>query len=184
MSLKYAILSMVSSQPQSGYDIAKDFSTSVNFYWEASHQQIYKTLAELERKQWLDMERVEQPGKPDKKNYSITLLGKQALLDWAGEPTKPMPRKNALLVKLLAIEEVGSAVLTKELKRYQHVTQEKLNIYRQIESDFFKQGIEGIDCLLGLGKFLALRKGIHFSEGELQWLAETLDALEPLSEPG
>ncbi len=57
MSLTYAILSALISDPSSGYDLAKRFNASiegsVGFFWNASFQQIYRELNRLEEKEWL-----------------------------------------------------------------------------------------------------------------------------------
>jgi DNA-binding PadR family transcriptional regulator len=178
MSLKHAILSMVTQKEKSGYDIAKEFSGSVNFYWEASHQQIYKTLSELETKQWLAVNIVNQTGKPDKKNYSITTQGREELMAWVERPTKKAPIKNSLLIKLMTIEEVGSEILSKELTCYQKEVEQQLNTFLEIENHFFKHKKECLYSLYNKSKYLALRKGIHFAEAELKWITECLDILK------
>lgn len=48
MALSYAILAALFNQPCSGYDLVKRFNKSVECFWSASHQQIYKALAKLE----------------------------------------------------------------------------------------------------------------------------------------
>lgn len=180
MSLRHAILCMVINHPKSGYDIAKEFSGSVNFYWEASHQQIYKTLSELESKQWLKVMAVEQAGKPNKKDYEITSLGKKELLKWVEHPTKTAPRKNALLIKLLAMEEVGASVLIKELRRYQLGIEQQLAVFQKIEVECFQQDKQGVESLAYVSQHLALRRGISFTKAELEWLSESLATLESL----
>ena len=178
MSLKHAILSMVTQKAKSGYDIAKEFSGSVSFYWEASHQQIYKTLSELEAKEWLAAHAITQTGKPDKIDYSITAQGREELMAWVERPTKKAPIKNALLVKLLTIEEVGHEVLLKELTRHQETTKKQLAIYLQIEETCFKNNKECLQSLYYKSQYLALRKGIHSCESELQWLSECFHILK------
>ncbi len=178
MSLKHAILSMVISQPKSGYDIAKEFSGSVNFYWGASHQQIYKTLAELENNQWLAVEGIAQLGKPNKKNYSITAKGREELLLWVEQPSKKPSAKNILLVKLLTLEEVGKDVLIKVLNDHQLKAEQNLKTYQNIEEEFFSNGVEDIKELYYVSKYLSLRYGINHAKGELLWLEETLQVLE------
>ena len=178
MSLKHAILSMVTDKAKSGYDISKEFSGSVSFYWEASHQQIYKTLAELEAKQWVKVNTIQQTGKPDKKDYCITALGLQALIQWVEQPTKRPPIKNELLVKLLTIEKVGTEVLVKELRRQQNLVQQQLAIFQQIEETISQDTSTCLKSLYCKSKYLALRRGIYFAEGELKWLEECLHSLE------
>jgi len=61
----------------------KNFESSVAFYWTASHQQIYKTLAEMHSLGLVTLNLTEQISKPDKKIYSLTSQGEQELIEWA-----------------------------------------------------------------------------------------------------
>ena len=181
MSLKHAILSMVISQPKSGYDIAKEFSGSVNFYWAASHQQIYKTLSELEKNEWLNVEAIEQTGKPDKKNYGITAQGKKELLRWVERPTKRSPMKNSLLIKLLTLEEAGSQRITETLLTYKLDVEKQLAVLTTINTQCFPQGIKDIHQHNTISQYIALRRGIFFHKGEIAWLEEALDIIATIA---
>ena len=44
MSLAHAILVSLVCEPKSGYDLAKQFDGTVGFFWQATHQQIYRDL--------------------------------------------------------------------------------------------------------------------------------------------
>ena len=44
MSLTYGILGFLSYGSMTGYDLAKAFSCSVNFFWNAQTSQIYREL--------------------------------------------------------------------------------------------------------------------------------------------
>ena len=41
MSLKHAILTLLESQPGSGYDLVKRFKDGLGYFWNAKHQQVY-----------------------------------------------------------------------------------------------------------------------------------------------
>ncbi|HEY9751061.1 MAG TPA: PadR family transcriptional regulator, partial [Allocoleopsis sp.] len=87
MSLAHAILVLLTDSPQSGYDLAKRFDGSVGFFWQASHQQIYRELAKLEAQQWVEAEAIAQTGRPDKKLYHVTEIGQQQLILWMQQPS-------------------------------------------------------------------------------------------------
>ncbi|MCX7595443.1 MAG: PadR family transcriptional regulator, partial [Fischerella sp.] len=82
MALAHAILASLIGRPCSGYDLAKQFDGSVGFFWQATHQQIYRELSKLETQGWITSEIISQEGRPDKKLYSVTELGKQQLKEW------------------------------------------------------------------------------------------------------
>ncbi|BDZ59419.1 PadR family transcriptional regulator [Barrientosiimonas endolithica] len=48
MSLQHAICVSLAEQSASGYELTRRFDRSLGFFWSASHQQIYRTLARME----------------------------------------------------------------------------------------------------------------------------------------
>ena len=177
MSLKYAILSMVINKEKSGYDIAKEFKSTINFFWKASHQQIYKTLSELDHQGLVKHQLLQQPDKPDKKSYLITELGKQELANWVSQPSNMPTVRNELLVKLLSIETVGISVLIEELKRYLVNVEQQLVIYQQIETQHYQCDPKSLPSLYYTSLYLTLRKGIIWAHSEIEWLREAIELL-------
>ncbi|EMY32485.1 putative PadR family transcriptional regulator, partial [Arthrobacter crystallopoietes BAB-32] len=49
MSLPHAILTALLEKPGSGAELTRRFDRSFGFFWPATHQQIYRELAKLER---------------------------------------------------------------------------------------------------------------------------------------
>lgn len=47
MSLRHALLNLLSGEPRSGYDLARLFTVSMGNVWPAQHSQIYPELAKL-----------------------------------------------------------------------------------------------------------------------------------------
>lgn len=88
-TLGYAILSVLGRKPCSGYQLA----SYLEVLWPAKHSQIYPLLSKMEQNGLLEFEHVEQTGKPDKKIYSITEKGREALGTWVTEkPGAPVIR--------------------------------------------------------------------------------------------
>ncbi|MEA5447350.1 PadR family transcriptional regulator [Leptolyngbya sp. CCNP1308] len=181
MALSHAILAALTDRPCSGYDLAKQFDGSVGFFWHASHQQIYRELTKLEDQGLVTAEAVAQEGKPDKKIFSVTESGKTVLKEWIAQPSKCVPTKDDLLVKLfvghLVSPETVQATLHHE--RAQHVA--ALAAYRDIESKYFLN----CETLSPPARFqyITLRNGIHYETSWLTWCDETLTNLETLK-PG
>ena len=48
MSLRYALLALLTAQPMTGYDLARAFHTSVGHVWHAPDSQIYPELRRME----------------------------------------------------------------------------------------------------------------------------------------
>ena len=77
-NLEIVLLSKLSQQPSTGYDLSKLIQQSP---WKASHQQVYRSLSKLEQNLMVNCVVIPQLGKPDKKCYSITDCGRDALMN-------------------------------------------------------------------------------------------------------
>ncbi len=82
MSLRYALLALLTSQPLTGYDAFKHFEQSVGYVWHAPDSQIYPELRRMEKDGLLSG--VEEPWgkKGKKKRYHITPEGVEAFRAW------------------------------------------------------------------------------------------------------
>ena len=178
MALSHAILSALMNQPCSGYDLAKQFDVSVGYFWTASHQQIYRELNKLEEKALLTSTAIVQEGRPDKKLYEVTVAGQEALKDWMAQPASLPPIKDDLLVKLFSGYLIPPDQIKAVLEKARDEHQAMLEIYRQIESDFFSNPEEM--TLSARFQYLTLRNGIHFEQGWLNWYDEAIATLESL----
>ncbi len=180
MALAYAILAALSERSCSGYDLAKLFDGSVGFFWKATHQQIYRELTKLEAQGWLESETIRQEGRPDKKLYTATNVGQQALQRWIAQPGEASPIKDELLVKLFAGYLVPDPTLIAELERHQAVHQARLTTYYQIEQQHFAQP-ETLSRPERL-RHLTLQAGIHYEKDWLAWCAEAIATLKELAQ--
>jgi DNA-binding PadR family transcriptional regulator len=86
MSLEYAILGFLNYAPLTGYELKKAFDASVRHFWPANQSQIYRTLARMAERGWVEMEVVPQEDRPPRKVYHITEAGREALLRWLSTP--------------------------------------------------------------------------------------------------
>ncbi|MGB3691697.1 MAG: PadR family transcriptional regulator [Spirulinaceae cyanobacterium] len=176
MSLTYAILATLTDEPASGYDIAKKFDSSVSFFWQASHQQIYRELNKLEEKSWIFAETITQEGRPNKKIYSLTKLGKEKIIEWIAKPGKVSPHKEEVLVKLFAGYLVKPQILIRELERHRQLHKRQLDVYKGIAQQNFPQPHQlsfPHKC-----QYLTLRQGIRYEENYIGWCQEAIEFLE------
>jgi DNA-binding PadR family transcriptional regulator len=132
MSLDFAILGFLNYHPYTGYDLKKVFDTSVRHFWPADQSQIYRTLARLTKQGFVEVEKVPQEDRPDRKVYHITEAGRAELLKWlAGPPPLDEPRSAPLIQvffagqlsdeEVLAKFESVAAVMREILARYDQV---------------------------------------------------------------
>jgi PadR family transcriptional regulator, regulatory protein AphA len=177
MTLPYAILAALINQPCSGYDLVKRFNKSVECFWSASHQQIYKALAKLEDEQYIDSEKIEQENRPNKKIYAVTDAGRQHLQQWIGEPDEISPLKSDLLIRLSVGHTVPTDTLVQTVQAYYEQHREKLKIYQAISKQYAQLPDISRESQF---QYLALRAGIR---QQLAWLAWCEEALGFLGQP-
>ena len=97
MSLEFAILGFLNYHPYTGYDLKKIFDSSVRHFWSADQSQIYRTLARLMDLSYVEMEKVVQEDRPDRKVYHITDSGRAELSKWlSGPPPMDEPRQRTI----------------------------------------------------------------------------------------
>ncbi|WP_321890474.1 PadR family transcriptional regulator [Burkholderia cenocepacia] len=140
MSLPHALLTALAERPGSGSELADRFDRSIGYFWQATHQQIYRELRRLEEMGWIESLPAES-GRGRKRAYRILPAGKKELRRWIAEPEDPTPLREALMVRLRAEAVLGPAGLEHEIRRRIALHQEKLDLYLQIEArDFATAG--------------------------------------------
>ncbi|KAM3094210.1 PadR family transcriptional regulator [Phormidesmis sp. 146-12] len=177
MSLKHTILAFLSRQPLSGYDVAKEFAEGFgSCFWKASQQQIYAELTKLEQQGSVTYEAIPQPGRLDKKIYSITEQGQQELLDWLIKPCEPAAIREDLGVMGLAGHLVPSQVVIREIARRRQLHVEMVQQVEKLDQHFAQQ-LDSLD-LKDLYMHLIIRRGIRYQKEWVAWCDEALQAIE------
>lgn len=176
MALKHTILAFLSRQPLSGYDVAKEFAEGFgSCFWKASQQQVYAELAKLEQQGRVTYEAIPQPGRLDKKIYSITDRGQQELLDWLTKPCEPAAIREDLGVMGLAGHLVSSQVVSREIERRRQLHVEMLQHVKKLD-EYFSQHLDSLD-LKDLYMHLVIRRGIRYQQEWVAWCDEAIAAI-------
>ncbi|MGE5449967.1 MAG: PadR family transcriptional regulator [Methanomassiliicoccales archaeon] len=128
MSLQYAILGMLTYEPRTGYELKAFFDHSINFVWTAKLSQIYRELANLEDKGYVTSMLEMQEGRPDKKIYTVTGVGKQAFQDWVEKFPSSLSTavRDEFSVHVFFGSRIDPEEITFQLKRFIKEKQEEL----------------------------------------------------------
>ncbi|MEL7316359.1 MAG: PadR family transcriptional regulator [Cyanobacteria bacterium J06559_3] len=178
MALAHAILVALIDSPSSGYDLARRFSGAVGFFWEASHQQIYRELSKLDTEGHVSSETVQQGIRHNKKLYSLTARGKAFLIEWLKIPSSISPIKDDLLVKLFSGYLVAPETLLGELRHHRKQHQLRLTEYQAIEDRLFPD--TAALSLEATYPYLTLRNGIQLEQAWLRWCDDAITTLSNL----
>lgn len=109
MSLRSALLSLLSAEPMSGYDLERVLNETSGFVWTAQSSQIYPTLRQMERDQLIEAEE-QRTGDRARRVYRLRKEGAEALERWVAEPVVYGPERDvahlkASLLNLLTLDQ-------------------------------------------------------------------------------
>src|SRR5262245_50063289 len=96
VSLRHALLGMLSLRPGTGYELAQRFDSSMANAWHASHSQIYPELARLQEEGLVE---VVGEGARRSRTYAVTDAGRVALRDWLVESEPNRSQRNETTVR-------------------------------------------------------------------------------------
>jgi DNA-binding PadR family transcriptional regulator len=132
MSLEYAILGFLNYRPLSGYDLKKVFDNSVRHFWPADQSQIYRTLARLAEKGLVEQEVFRGVDRPDRKEYRITPVGREALRGWLLSPLPSQEVRIAALIQVFFAGQLADEDVLALFERLAADARAVLAIYDQI----------------------------------------------------
>lgn len=131
MSIKYAILGLLSSKPSTGYEMKKVFEESSTMYWSGNNNQIYKSLIELLDEGLVNSEVRHQETLPSKKVYTITENGLAELKKWVLSPPEAPEFKKTFLVQLAWADQLSNDELSELLLKYENEIKIQLLIHQE-----------------------------------------------------
>ncbi|CAH0534556.1 hypothetical protein VST7929_02500 [Vibrio stylophorae] len=178
MSLPHVILTSLCHASATGYDLTKQFSQQVGYFWRASHQQVYRELNKMAQLGWVGYLLEPQDGKPDRKVYTITEEGRAALMLWLEKPLAPPAVRDEVSAKLYACQEGDSGVMSQHLTRLLDDSKRELANFQELEKIHFAD-ISRLDRQQHLMR-LTLRRGIHGKVAWINWIEEALEILNQL----
>lgn len=109
VSLRHALLGLLTARPMTGYELAKVFDRSVAYVWHAPHSQIYPELRRMEADGLVAAEPSPRGRRGVKRVYSITAGGRAELERWLAAPSEPEPTRDGERLKATYLELVPYA---------------------------------------------------------------------------
>ncbi|WP_275463825.1 PadR family transcriptional regulator [Streptomyces noursei] len=161
MSLRHAVLGLLSESPASGYDLMKLFNASLTSVWPATQSQVY---GELNKLTTAGLVEVAAQGPRGRKEYTITHDGLTELRHWLTEVAPiGQQRHDALLrvffLGILTPLEARTYLLTQaEAAARAHET------YKQVD-----ESTEWDDEMISVYGQIALEYGLRLSATMEEW---------------
>jgi DNA-binding PadR family transcriptional regulator len=189
MSLKYALLGFLTTEPASGYQLAQEFGESMGWFWYASHSQIHPELRRLEEQGLVRSEVSDEDGR-GKRIYSITDTGVADLERWLAEETDYPPVRDPERIRLIFLDLLSTPDIRKHLEQHRKHHEGLLSVYTQqlreirqgtfprlrkrlaVRSPETHHLVTGLKALALQGNVARARTEIAWAEDALLWLEE------------
>jgi DNA-binding PadR family transcriptional regulator len=138
VSLRHALLALLSAQPMTGYDVTKRFDGSVGYMWQAPHSQIYPELRRMEEAGLLEAEELPRGSRAMKRRYSLTEAGLAELRRWIADPPAYGPERDVARLRTAYLEfgdaEVARRFFLAHLEHHEHWLRKWQAMQRSIET--------------------------------------------------
>ena len=173
----YLVLGLLSFGEASGYDLKQLADQSVAlFYASPARSQVYTELRRLAEHGYATEREVDQTSRPDKRVYSITESGEDALRDWLeNTPTADDVIKSHLLLKVFFGNRMDRSTLIDEVRRYRSEAVRFRAMLHELRDEC--AGEPG-----SLFVFLTTGLGIAHSHADESWADEAIGMLESADE--
>lgn len=195
MSLRHALLAILTVEPMTGYDLVKYFDGTVAFVWSAPHSQIYPELRRMEADGLVEATVVPRGQRAQKRVYEITETGVEELRRWVGELHLLEPERDPARLQAVYFEWSTYALIRRQL-------QEHLNHYTAYR-DRWQRFLGDIDArqvallqrrlkraspaqqpAIAAFKRFAFEGEVARAEAEIRWAAAGLELLDHLESSG
>ncbi len=180
MALRDAVLATLLEGDASGYDLAKAFDRSVASFWMATPQQVYRELDRMVDDGLIDCRVVQQDRRPNKRVFSLTDAGHDALRAFTAEPARTSAMRDDLMVKVQAVDDGDIEAVRGWVAQRLALAEEKVDSWERLrvrilhgreEDDFF-------DTAERVGPYLTLTRGIAYERENITWAQLAIRVLE------
>ena len=169
----YAILGFLNECEMSGYDIRKEAEEAIGYFWHESEGHLYPTLKRMVRGGLIEEASVRKRNSRQRKQYRITPLGKEKLLEWVSMPVVDGRVRNPFLLKLFFSKDASPKLIREHLERELFKRKEQLAIFKRIEDKISLASSNKKQQQLWQ---MTLDFGLKMTESWIQWLTKSLAA--------
>ena len=134
MSVKHALLGLLSEQPKYGHQLRQEFEAKTGDVWPLNVGQVYTTLQRLERDGLVESDGADPEG--PQKRFRITVAGEQELAKWLMTPTDlTVPPRDELVIKVLVALDIPGVDKRKLLQIHRRYLVELMQQWTRLKDD-------------------------------------------------
>ena len=155
MDVKSVCLGMLTDGPASGYDLKKQFESVFGHFFAAGFGSIYPALGAMADDGLVRCEEIAQYGKPDRKLYSITDTGREALAKALDNPSPGHKLRSEFLATLFFAHLMTPQQIETVLNNRLREVDECLEILDGVEDCNCEHMPAGARFVAGFGRAIA-----------------------------
>lgn len=180
MSLRDAVLTALLEREYSGYDLAKEFDASVANFWMATPQQLYRELDRLAAQGLIQARIVHQERRPNKRMFSLTDAGREAIAQFTARAPKPSTMRDDLMIKVAAADAGDTRAVRDSVAERLQWAMAKLERYERLRTRLLAGRTEDefVAAAERVGPYLTLLRGISFEQENIRWAERALTIIE------
>ncbi|MHB1583238.1 MAG: helix-turn-helix transcriptional regulator [Acidimicrobiales bacterium] len=135
MSVRHALLALLSEGPKYGLQLRQEFEESTGEVWPLNVGQVYTTLQRLERDELIESDdRAEEAG--PQKVFRITKVGRKELDTWLSTPSDMTePPRDELVIKVLAALRVPGVSVHDVIQVHRRYLVELMQQWTRLKED-------------------------------------------------
>jgi DNA-binding PadR family transcriptional regulator len=134
MSVRHALLALLSEGPKYGLQLRQEFEARTGEVWPLNIGQVYTTLQRLERDGLVESDDTEMDG--PQKGFRITDSGRDELHDWLRTPPDDsVPPRDELVIKVLVALGVPRVDVPDLLQIHRHRLVELMQRYTRLKEE-------------------------------------------------
>jgi DNA-binding PadR family transcriptional regulator len=134
MSVRHALLALLSEGPKYGLQLREEFEARTGEVWPLNVGQVYTTLQRLERDGLVESDDTEVAG--PQKGFQITEAGEQELADWLRTPPDlASPPRDELVMKVLVAVRVPGTNVHEVIQVHRRYLVELMQQWTRIKED-------------------------------------------------
>ena len=151
-----ALLGLLLSQPQHGYELHQEFSHELGPVWQIGLSQLYAQLKQLECAGLVTAETEPQPNRPPRKVYHLTPEGQAVFVEWVHQPTPYLRHirveflarlyffRRLSLPGLEALVAGQKGVCRTQIERFERLAAETDDDFRRLVLEFRKGQLQAV----------------------------------------
>lgn len=136
MSVRHALLALLSEGPKYGLQLRQEFEARTGEVWPLNVGQVYSTVQRLERDGLVESDPDDTAEAGPQKSYRLTPAGGTELASWLRTPpADDAPPRDELLIKVLVALRLPGVDLPGVLQVHRRATIERMQRYTRLKED-------------------------------------------------